>query len=129
MNRKSHMKWIAIVVAVAAVAAFMAFRQADSISDDDARAHVKQGAKVIDVRSAEEYRERHLPNTLNIPVDELEQRIGKVAPDKSAVLLLHCLSGGRSGAGARLLKGMGYSKVFNLGSFANAERVLDNGGK
>jgi rhodanese-related sulfurtransferase len=129
MNRKTRMEWIAIAAAVTAVAAFMAFRQADSVSDEAAREHLKQGAKVIDVRSAEEYRERHLPHTINIPLDYLEQQIGRVAPDKSAVLLLHCLSGSRSGAGARLLKGMGYARAFNLGSFANAERILGNGGK
>ncbi|MBI5394920.1 MAG: rhodanese-like domain-containing protein [Verrucomicrobia bacterium] len=123
------MQWIVILGVVAAAAVLLAFKQADSLSDEAAREYLRQGAKVIDVRSAGEYRERHLPNTINIPLDELEQRIGKEVPDKSAVLLLHCLSGGRSGAGAQLLKRLGYTKVFNLGSFARAEKILGTGGK
>ncbi len=123
------MEWIMIVGAVAAVAAFLAFKRTDSLSDEDARDYLKQGAKVIDVRSAEEYRERHPPDTLNIPLSELAQRIGKEVPDKSAVLLVHCLSGGRSGVGAQYLKRMGYTKVFNLGSLARAGKILGQGGK
>ena len=123
------MQWIVILGVVAAVAVLLAFKQADSLSDEAAREYLRQGAKVIDVRSVEEYRERHLPNTLNIPLDEMEQRIDKELPEKSTVLLLHCLSGGRSGAGAQLLKRLGYSKVFNLGSFSRAEKTLGKGGK
>jgi rhodanese-related sulfurtransferase len=123
------MEWIMIIGAVAAVAAFLAFKRTDSLSDEDARDYLKQGAKVIDVRSAEEYRERHLPDTLNIPLGELAQRIGKEVPDKSAVLLVHCLSGGRSGVGAQYLKRMCYTKVFNLGSLARAGKILGQGGK
>jgi rhodanese-related sulfurtransferase len=39
-------------------------------------------------------------------------------------LLLHCLSGARSGIGKGMLKRMGYRQVFNLGSYGRATRIL-----
>jgi rhodanese-related sulfurtransferase len=44
--------------------------------------------------------------------------------DKQRVPLLHCLSGTRSGFAKRMLKGMGYSCVFNLGSYDRAQRTV-----
>ena len=123
------MGWIAASAVLIVAGALLALKQADSVSDEAAREYLRQGAKVIDVRSAEEYREHHVPNAVNIPVNELEQRIGKEAPDKTAVLLLLCLSGGRSAVGVRLLKRMGYTKVFNLGSLARAEKIVGKSGK
>ena len=103
--------------------------QLNSVTEEAAREYVRKGAKVIDVRTAQEYAERHLPTTVNIPLDELTERIGSVAPDKETVLLLHCQGGGRSGVGTQTLKGMGYKNVFNLGSFERAEKILGGGGK
>ena len=123
------MQWIAVLGVVVVGGVLLALKQADTVSDEAAQEYLRQGAKVIDVRSAEEYRERHLPGAVNIPVNELEQRIGKEAPDKAAVLLLHCQSGGRSAIGTRLLKRIGYTKVFNLGSLARAEKILGKSGK
>jgi len=123
------MQWI-VVLGVAAVAGVLwALKQADTVSDEAAQEYLRQGAKVIDVRSAEEYREHHLPNAVNIPLNELERRIAKEAPDKVTVLLLHCLSGGRSAVGVRLLKRLGCTKVFNLGSLARAEKIVGKVGK
>jgi len=45
-------------------------------------------------------------------------------PDKNQVLLLHCLSGTRSGIAKRQLKSMGYQNVFNLGSYGRAGKIL-----
>jgi len=39
-------------------------------------------------------------------------------------LLLHCLSGGRSGIARGQLRSLGYPNAFNLGSFARAEKIV-----
>ena len=91
--------------------------------------HLKQGAKVIDVRQPEEFASRHLPSAINLPLDELAERIPQVAPDKSAVLLLHCQGGVRSGMAKRQLERLGYSQVFNLGSYGRAERLCAESGR
>jgi phage shock protein E len=123
------MTWMAILVVASVLGAFAFLMQLNSVSEEVARDCLRKGAKVIDVRTAQEYAERHLPKTINVPLDELKQRIAKEAPNKEAVLLLHCQGGGRSGAGTQTLKGMGYKNVFNLGSFEQAEKVLGGSGK
>ena len=79
---------------------------------------------MIDVRSEAEFRERHLPNAINIPLNRLGDEIGRYAPNKEQPLLLHCLSGTRSAMGASALKKLGYRNVSNLGSYARAEKIL-----
>ena len=57
--------------------------------------------------------------------DGVPQRV----KDKNQVLLLHCLSGGRSGLAKRQLKKMGYTHVFNLGSYSRASQIVSEKGK
>lgn len=118
------MHWIPIVIGLAVIIAFYMLKNTGSITTEMAREHIKSGAKVIDVRSPEEYREGHLPGVINIPSNVLESEIGRLAPDKNCVLLLHCLSGGRSGMATHTLKRLGYKQVFNLGSYAQAQSIL-----
>jgi len=80
------------------------------------------------VRSKGEFQERHLPGVVNIPLDRLRDEIARFAPNKEQPLLLHCLSGGRSGTGTAMLKEMGYRNVFNLGSYERAEKIMGRSG-
>jgi phage shock protein E len=118
------MNWSTLLIVVAALAVFFLIRRMSMISPDAAKEAVRKGALVIDVRSPEEYASRHLEGTLNIPLGELSARIGTACPDKNRVILLHCLSGGRSGMGVGTLKSLGYSNVQNLGSYGRAEGIL-----
>jgi phage shock protein E len=106
------------------IAAFLIFKQVNAVKPETAREWLKKGATVIDVRSEAEFQEKHLPGTINIPLDRLSDEIARVAPNKEQPLLLHCLSGTRSGAGEATLKKMGYRNVFNLGSYGRAEKIL-----
>jgi rhodanese-related sulfurtransferase len=45
-------------------------------------------------------------------------------PDKNQELMLHCLSGMRSGVARRQLRAMGYTRVFNLGSYHRARKIV-----
>ena len=58
----------------------------------------------IDVRTPEEFKEGHLKDAVNIPVDQIGARIGSVSPDKSAPVNLYCRSGRRSEAALQELK-------------------------
>ena len=113
--------WIAVV---GAVAAFLVLKRLTLVTPAAAREWLDKGAIVIDVRSEGEFQERHLPGAINIPLGRLREGIARRAPDKEQPLLLHCLSGGRSGMGQRMLKQAGYSHVFNLGSYGRAEKIL-----
>jgi phage shock protein E len=117
------------IIIIAAVAAFLLVKRLNQVKPETAQAWLEKGALVVDVRSEAEYQERHLPGTINIPLGRLADEITRQAPNKEQPLLLHCLSGGRSGMGAGTLKKMGYQHVFNLGSYGRAESILGAAGK
>jgi phage shock protein E len=122
------MNWTTILVLAAVVAVIFVLKKTGRISAKDARAHLKNGALVIDVRSRGEFSSGHLPNALNIPLDEIESALPRRVKDKNQVLLLHCLSGTRSGMAKNKLKSLGYANAFNLGSLARALKIAGNTG-
>ena len=115
------MKWLILAAVVAAV---ILWKRLALLTPARARAYLRQGAVVIDVRSEAEFQERHLPAAVNIPLGRLRDEIDRHAPNKDQPILLHCLSGGRSGIGQGLLKSMGYREAHNLGSYGRAEKIL-----
>jgi rhodanese-related sulfurtransferase len=118
------MDWIYALIAVALVAVFLLLKRAGQISSKAAVACLRDGAMVIDVRSAAEYTSAHLPNAVNMPVSEIKALAQRKIPDKSRVLLLHCQSGMRSGTAKGILRNLGYANAFNLGSYARAARIV-----
>jgi phage shock protein E len=118
------MNWTVLVIFAAGVVVVFVIKQAGQISTRAARAHLKNGALVIDVRSPGEFSSGHLPVAINLPLDELETALPRRVKDKNQVLLLHCLSGTRSSLAKIKLKRMGYPNVFNLGSYGRAEYIL-----
>ncbi|MGL5053997.1 MAG: rhodanese-like domain-containing protein [Cetobacterium sp.] len=67
--------------------------------------------KILDVRTEEEYLEKSLENSLNIPLYELEERITELEKDK--IYITFCRSGVRSKAAALILLEKGIEKVYN----------------
>ena len=70
---------------------------------------------LIDVRSPGEYAGGYLDGAVNLPLDQLQAGIARVAPDLDQPIVLYCASGGRSGMGCMLLQQMGYRQVSNGG--------------
>jgi phage shock protein E len=118
------MNWSTLLIVLAVIAAFFIFRQMSLISSNTAKQYLRNGALVIDVRGSDEYASGQLPGAVNIPLGDLSARIGKVSPDKNRIILLHCLSGGRSSMAAGTLKSLGYKNAYNLGSYSRAEAIL-----
>lgn len=73
-----------------------------------------KGAVLLDVRTAGEYAERHIENSLNLPLQNIEQAVS-VIKDKDTPLFVHCRSGGRSASATAALKKMGYTNVSDIG--------------
>jgi rhodanese-related sulfurtransferase len=92
----------------------MAELGADSTEADEARLMLQNGAVLIDVRTAEEYSEKAYEDSVNIPVDEIEE--GIAAYEKDRVIIFCCASGVRAAAAVEKAKEMGYTNVYNLGS-------------
>lgn len=118
------MNWTTLFIILAVIAAFFILRRMSLVSLADAKQYLRSGALVIDVRGSDEYNSGHLSQSVNIPLGELSERISTVCPDKNQIILLHCLSGGRSGMAAGTLRSLGYTNAYNLGSYSRAEGIL-----
>ena len=74
---------------------------------------IEQGALLLDVRTRDEFHDGHVARAVNIPVQELAQRLHELGPTTRPVVV-YCRSGGRSAAAAQLLTQAGY-QVKDLG--------------
>ena len=121
------MKWIIILAAVALLIFVLKLRASGTLSTAAARAHLKNGALLVDVRTVEEFNTKHLTNAVNIPVDQIKEALPRRVPDQSHLLLLHCRSGRRSGIAEQELRALGYTNAFNIGSYDQAEKIVNGG--
>ena len=74
----------------------------------------------IDVRTAEEYAAGHVGEAVNIPYEEIGDRISEVTHDKDALIYVYCRSGRRSGIAKAALDEAGFSRVVNAGGLEDA---------
>jgi len=73
-----------------------------SASEVNRKEGLAREAQWIDVRSASEYAAGHLPGAVNIPLDELETRLGDISNERPVLLI--CQSGKRAAMAADLLE-------------------------
>lgn len=90
----------------------------------DAPKHVKAaeaaqiiaGGKVaiIDVRTADEFKDGHLKDAKNIDImaDDFEAQLAKL--DKTQPTLVHCQAGGRSMRALKVFQKLGFEKLIHL---------------
>lgn len=83
---------------------------------------VKEGAKIIDVRTPGEYQGGHIPGSVNIPLNELPGKLKHL--DKSKPIITCCASGMRSGSAKSLLTANGFSAVYNGGGWSGLKQRL-----
>jgi phage shock protein E len=86
------------------------------LSMDSARQEMEGDASIraIDVRTPQEYRAGHIPGSVNVPLDRIDE-IEIAAPDRHAKLFVYCLSGARSESACAHLVRIGYTNVYNIG--------------
>jgi phage shock protein E len=89
---------------------------AGRISGAHAKKLIAEGAVLVDVRTPDEYDDKHLPGALNIAVDEIDARSGELPKDKP--LVLYCQSGARAHRAATTLTKKGFA-VHELGGIAD----------
>jgi len=77
-------------------------------------------ASIVDVRTPGEFNEGHLQGTVNIPLDDVEERLDEFR-QFSTPLILCCRSGMRSGRAAEFLKANGLSDVHNGGGWTDVQ--------
>jgi phage shock protein E len=76
---------------------------------------ISNGATILDVRTKVEYQSGHLKNSINIPVDKLQQNLKKL--NKNKPIITCCASGSRSSSARNFLKSNGFEEVYNGGSW------------
>ncbi len=85
------------------------------VDGSTAKALVAAGAKVVDVRTPQEFASGHVPGAINIPYEEIGKRAAEIGPPSTQVVL-YCRSGRRSGIAADALQKAGYSKLYDFKS-------------
>ena len=103
------------------------------ISGKEAQEMVAKGAVLVDIRdSAEVAQTGKAAGAVHIPRGSLEFKADLSSPTAEKALafdkpvILHCASGGRAALAGKLLKDMGYEKVYNLGGLKD---WVEAGGK
>jgi phage shock protein E len=77
----------------------------------------RNGAVLVDVRSAAEFASGNAPGSINIPLGELGSRVQEIP--RTGPVVLCCASGTRSGMAKLILKKNGYEQIFNIGKWSN----------
>jgi phage shock protein E len=90
----------------------------------DFSALVQEGAIILDVRSKGEYASGHIKGSINIPVDQLSNNLGKFK-DKNKTIITCCASGMRSASAKGILSSNGYSSVHNGGSWMRLSQKIN----
>jgi len=80
-----------------------------------ARVLVKEGARLLDVRTPREYADKHVDGAENVPVDTISS--AELGPKDKAVVV-YCGSGARSKRAAEALRARGYTRIYDLGAIS-----------
>ncbi|MGZ3898787.1 MAG: rhodanese-like domain-containing protein [Bacteroidia bacterium] len=83
---------------------------------------VKNGAKIIDVRTRKEFASGHIKGSINFPLNELKDHVRILKED--SVLITCCASGLRSASAKSVLKSLGYNHVYNGGGWLLLENQI-----
>ncbi len=83
-----------------------------------ARAKVKAGAFVVDVRTPDEFAAGHFNGATNIPVQEIKGRLGELGA-KDRAIVVYCRSGARAGSAKATLIDAGFTNVLNAGGLSD----------
>ena len=70
---------------------------------------------VLDVRTTEEFADKHIPDAINIPNETIGTEDIPELPDKDQLILVYCRSGNRSKQASDKLVGLGYTNIVEFG--------------
>ncbi len=114
MGRSAIAVILGALVATATLGQDLDSTKVTSISAVELHKRRESGAApmVIDVRTPDEYASGHIPGAVNVPFDQVAQRIAEI--DAPHGVALYCMVGPRARKGESALLAMGYEKIFHL---------------
>jgi rhodanese-related sulfurtransferase len=71
----------------------------------------RERAVVVDVREPEEYAAGHVTGAKNVPLNQLDEKLGAAVKNKSVPLLLICATGARAQRAVATAKKLGYEQA------------------
>ena len=75
----------------------------------------ESGYIILDVRTPEEFADKHIPGAVNIPSETIAAEEIPELPDKDQLILVYCRSGNRSKQASEKLAALGYTNVVEFG--------------
>lgn len=89
----------------------------NQISVDEAIAMMEEENDyiILDVRTPEEFAEKHIPNAINIPNETIGTEPIPELPKEDQLILVYCRSGNRSKQASEKLAEIGYTQVYEFG--------------
>ena len=87
------------------------------VSSDEAAKMMtaESGYLIVDVRTAGEFADGHIPNAINVPNESIGGALPKELPDKAQKIFVYCRSGARSQQASEKLAGLGYTNIVEMG--------------
>lgn len=79
-----------------------------------ARMEAEEGYVILDVRTPDEYSERHIPNAINIPVETIADKPAEL-DDLDQLIFVYCRSGNRSKQASEKLVELGFTNIVEIG--------------
>ena len=103
-----------LLVGCAAPAEEITYRQ---VNMDEAITMMEEGSSyiILDVRTPEEFAEKHIPGAINIPNETISTKEIPELPDKDQLILVYCRSGNRSKQASEKLVALGYTNIVEFG--------------
>lgn len=84
----------------------------NTISFTELRKVLQDDACIIDTRSPTAFQQHHIIGSINLPYEELDDRIDEIPKDKP--VYLYCTIGQRSSYMAMILKNKGFDNIYNI---------------
>jgi rhodanese-related sulfurtransferase len=85
----------------------------------------REKAVVVDVCESSEFAAGHIVGSKNVPLSELEAKLGAAVKNKTVPLVLVCQSGARSGRAVAIAKKLGYEQAQSLGGGLGAWKAAN----
>ena len=74
----------------------------------------REEAVVLDVRSAAEFAEGHIPGAINVPAERVADKLAELESYRSKPVIVTCQSGVRAGGACSKLKKGGFERLYEL---------------
>ncbi len=94
----------------------LAATEMQDISQDDLLKGLqsKSIALLLDVRNFQEFRQAHIAGAVNIPLPELQRRLGEIITFREKKIVIYCRSGRRARIAMAILHNSGFKNLLHL---------------